>query len=218
MGITKIGTFTFQTKRAAAQYIQEILHSYQPGTKLVGDDAELITLLIGLHPRSDEKFGTGIDYITTRIIEGGQPGFWITRIDGSTDDFSYRKCLSGELSHKAQVLKAMRWSIKDQIDDFRRAQFVVQTINCPLTRVALSNDRTTHVDHFNPTFAELAETYVEMVAGGFDAIVVKTTRNHPGPDLAEPHYSAFSEYHRDRAQLRLVHRSANLARVKLVID
>lgn len=210
----RIGKFSFATKAAATEKIREILYGYSPGTRLDGDDAELIGLLVTLHPRSAEKIGAGIDYITTRRLVGKQPGFWLCRVDGTSDDFSFKKSLSGsDFSHKTQVQRGMRWTVDDQIKNFRRIAFTnpAQPV-CPVTGIALSNDPTTHVDHVSPTFAELAATYADAV-GGFDAIQVRLSNSHPGVDLMEPHDKDFSKYHRAKATLRLLHRSANLARL-----
>ena len=107
------------------------------------------------------------------VIEHGAPGFLITRIDGTVEDFSYRKALAGkDFSQRTQVIKAMRRAVDDQTLEFRRQQFAQnQSPICPLTGLQLTIDPTTHVDHWHPTFVELAELYAEKV-GGFDAITI----------------------------------------------
>jgi len=239
-----IGGYIFDSKKDAQDTIRQILHSYPNNTILAGGDAALITALVGLHPHADEKIGPGIHHISVRIIEHGAPGFVITRLDGTIDDFSYKRALEGkELDHRQQVIRAMRRAIADQIEDFRRNEFTQRTqqyeawdrftdkhpnpnsINqlwnayeelnpiCPVTGIRLTNDPTTHVDHYEPRFVELAEKYAQD-NGGFDNIPVISDSIRPGPRLTAPHQEQFRQFHKVNAQLRLIHRSANLMREK----
>jgi hypothetical protein len=209
----RIGEYSFPTKKAAIIKIRGILHTQPHGVALTGDDADFITALLGLHPEADEKIGAGIEHITVRVIDGGTTGFWIVRIDGTCDDFSYIRCLNGD-NHRLRVLKAMRRCIEDQILDYRRTTFTHNPEPiCPLTGVVLTNDPTTHVDHHNPTFVELAEMYANTI-GGFDSITVVNNKTHPGPQLVPPHLINFPQFHRHHATLRLTHCSANLARTR----
>lgn len=210
--IIRIGDFTFPTKKAAAEEIRRVLHSYRSGSTLNGADAELITALIGLHPTADEKIGAGIQSIEVRRMDRGAPGFWINRTDGTRIDFSYRRCLDGDLSHRSSVLRAMRSSVSDQILDYRRKAFRANPEpRCPLTGQVLRNDPTTHVDHDPLDFARLADLYATVV-GGYESIAFAPSDTHPGPRLAAPHEQMFPKFHREAATLRLLHRSANLAR------
>lgn len=211
---TVIGDFEFPTKKAAIEHVRKILWSYRPGTRLVGDDAELITALAGLHPRAEEKIGVGIDHISVQTIDRGAPGFRIKRLDGSADDLGHKRPFEGDLSHRNRVLKAMRRSVEHQIQSFRRTQFAAHPVwQCAHTGNLLRNDPLTHVDHVNPTFAELAEEYAASV-GGFDAIAVTSSPTHPGPALVEHHRIQFELFHDQRKCLQLVHHSANTARAR----
>jgi hypothetical protein len=242
---TRIGRFSFPTKKKAREAIRAILHSYPDCVPLVGADGELIAALLGLHHQADVKIGVGVDHLEVRRIEHGAPGFWIVRVDGTGEDFSYRRALDGPLNQRAQVIKAMRRAVQTQIDEFRRNEFERHrraylqgsaaqrdpawdrfdprnfAFNfeeyqcaapvCPLTGLRLINDPTTHVDHWGSSFVELADTYADQ-NGGYDTIAVEPGRTHPGPKLAASHEIRFADYHRRNAKLRLVHRSANLAR------
>lgn len=238
-----IGRFSFPSKTAAIAEIRRIKDDYPLNTALVGDDAELMLAVLGNHHDRIQKIGVGVQHISVRRIEHGARGFWITRIDGSCDDFSYKTALNGELSHEAQVKRAMRSAITPAIRQFKEQQFAktyntppgAPTYNptndpsepnnlwsqsivytpptCPLTGNNLSNDSTTHVDHHDPTFAELVAGFVSE-NGGFDGINIKSSATHPGPALCQPTLIKWVDYHERNATLRLIHRSANLARSK----
>jgi hypothetical protein len=210
---TAIGAFVFRTKQEAADEIRRILHGTQLRTPLEGIDAELITALVGIHPDAVTKIGTGIRCIETRIIDGGQPGFWITRTDGSMDDFSYRKALSGDRSPRAQCHQAMRYAVREQTAQFRRDEFSQHlVITCPLTGQELT-PKQSHVDHIN-NFSRLADAFVLCFTEGYDRIPIGSSITHPGPALTEPTLTAWRQFHAEHAQLRVVHPSANLARAR----
>lgn len=239
----EIGEYSFPSKAAAVAEIRRIKDEYPLDTPLLGDDAKLITALLGLHPDAAEKTGPGIQHITIRAIEYGARGFWVTRTDGSCDDFSYKTALNGDLSHTAQVKRAMRFAIDPQIKAFKDQQFqqvwgsppgappynpdldyfhadnlwatsIVHTpLICPITNNQLDNNATTHVDHHNPPFAELIAKFVTDV-GGFDNIRTEPSPTHPGQQLCEPTKTQWIDFHQQHATLRLIHRSANLARAR----
>lgn len=212
----EIGGFIFATKKAASDAIRQILHTTQHRTPLAGDAAELIHALLGQHPDAAEKIGPGVASIEVRAIDYGKPGFWVTRTDGTTCDFSYRRALSGAEPHPAQVKRAMRSAVRDQIDEFRATAFEQAggVITCPLTAQRLEPGRWVHVDHI-VDFATIASVYVS-IAGGYDQIRVESFLTHPGPALIEPWLSTWRQFHAEHAQLRVVHKSANLARYKKV--
>ena len=238
-----LGNFTFPSKAAAINEIRRIKDEYPLNSPLVGDDAELMLAVLGNHHDREAKIGSGVAHISVRRIEHGARGFWITRIDGTCDDFSYKTALNGELSHEAQVKRAMRSAIDPVIRKFKDNQFastwgtppgspdydpdrdpfdpenlwaqsiVYMPLVCALTGNQLTNDASTHVDHHDPTFAELAAAFASE-NGGFADIPIKSSTTHPGPALCEPTRTKWIDYHERNASLRLIHRSANLARAK----
>lgn len=90
----KIGDIEFSTKKAAAEHCRELLKTL-PASEPV--DAATKTFLTGLltrHPKATEKVGAGIkDFFVVQ----GQFGrcFHVLRVDDTTEDFSYTKCLGG---------------------------------------------------------------------------------------------------------------------------
>lgn len=210
-----IGPFEFPTKKEATTQIRDILHTAPLREPLAGDDLALISALVTCHPDAEEKIGAGIQSINVRIIEHGSRGFWITRTDGTVIDFSYRVCLNNSLAgHRPRVLDALRRGIDDQINDHRRHFFATTTEpRCPLTDQPLRPDQA-HVDHEHPTFAELAATFIAAV-GDPATIPTRAAPNGIGHVLANPtHLAAWQDFHRAKATLRVIHRSANSARYR----
>ena len=215
MGREKIiGAYVFPTRKAAEEAIRSVLHHAPLRVPLTGDEFALISALVSCHPDAEARIGAGIASIDVRIIDYGQRGFWITRVDGTMTDFSYRKALDGAPNQRTLVLSALRREVREDIDAFRREVFALDPHPvCPLTGQPLAFGPDAHVDHSDPTFVELAEGWV-LTQGGWDAVNV-CPDDGPGQRLVDhAQHADWIAWHRQRARLRVVHRSANLARYR----
>mmetsp|Transcript_6615 Transcript_6615/g.11892 ORF Transcript_6615/g.11892 Transcript_6615/m.11892 type:complete len:380 (-) Transcript_6615:1631-2770(-) len=79
--------------------LRDILHHYgnqlntdRPNIVLDGEALAIVMETIKLHPRSATKIGVGIQNVFVGWSTHGSPCFNIQRVDGSVEDFSYRKC------------------------------------------------------------------------------------------------------------------------------
>lgn len=90
-----IGTHTFDTQAAAVRFIQEVLYRHPLLEPIKGDDHAFLLELLKKHPGAAEKIGSGVEHFTVETAKGGTKCFYITRIDGSRSDFSFKKCLRG---------------------------------------------------------------------------------------------------------------------------
>ena len=217
----RIGDYTFPSKKRAREAIQEILYSRPHRTPLVGPDYELLGALLGLHHRADEKIGTGISHIEIRTVDFGKPGFWAVRTDGSAVDFSYIRCLDGARTQEAEVKVAMRNAIQPDIDRFRREELHRLRTNglpmvCELSGNPIGDGPDTHVDHYGADneFHQIAARFAEL-QGGFTNIATRSVEIGIGCVLDDDDvFDAWVAFHRANAQLRLIHRSANLQRFR----
>ncbi|MGH3793874.1 MAG: DCL family protein [Pseudonocardiaceae bacterium] len=123
----QIGQRTFQRVEDAWQAVREVLNPPPLGSKLEGDALAFISDLMLLHPNAEEKIGPGIAAITVRAVYQNR-GFWITRTDGTEDNFSIDKCLRKPappmVVKRLAVHGALRKAITEQLDEVR-AQFSV---------------------------------------------------------------------------------------------
>lgn len=212
-----IGAFIFPTRKAAEREIRRILHDSPLDIPLQSHEHDLIAALASCHHEAETKIGVGIQHITVRQVEYGSRGFWITRTDGTSVDFSYRTALDGAPSHRQQVNEALRVEVSDEIIEFRHRWFAENAnfdgmVTCPLTGVRFPHGRTAHVDHVLP-FAELVERFVKL-AGGYEQLECVPEPHGIGrPRLRDREIAAaWQRFHADNAQLRVIHASANLAR------
>ena len=105
----------FKSRAALERYIKALLIEVPAGAELTGEAEEIVTDLINHHPKAAEKTGAGIKKIVVRPdqIWKKNKQFWIVRQDGTEIDFSYRKCLHGEMSRidlfRRLVGRQWRW-------------------------------------------------------------------------------------------------------------
>lgn len=205
-----IGAREYKTKKAAQEAIREVLYRYSPGeTVSRPEDQEFLADLILNHPDPASKIGVGIARFEVRD-NWGTHGFWVIRTDGSETDFSFVKCLHPPTKQQT-VHVALRRAVMDQMMQFREAALRNGPAVCPVTGQPI-DDSSAHVDHYDPTFFELADSYV-AARGGYNAFrVLETADGVFGRRLADPvAAAAWQEYHRANAKLRLVSKKANLS-------
>lgn len=89
----EIGSMVFDTKTKAKDYYNGIFSRYADGQEVGSEDFENLLKLIKKHPRSEEKIGSGIKRIFRDKTKHGASCFWIERMDGTKEDFSYLKCI-----------------------------------------------------------------------------------------------------------------------------
>lgn len=207
MAIFLIGLREYPTKTAARSAVQSVLYRYGPGDTITdSDDQEFLADLVQLHPDAEGKIGLGIRNFEVRR-NWSTLGFWIIRIDGTETDFSFVKCLHAP-SQEQLVRTALRYAVIDQVVQFRDAALLTP-IACPITGESL-DARNAHVDHYNPTFLDLAHMFVAD-RGGYGQIGTSSADGRIGRRLVDTDLErAWQAFHRQNAHLRLVSVAANL--------
>ena len=87
----QIGALNFPRKKDANDFFREMLYRYDLGDKVSKDDAVLAQLL-SKHPEATEKIGAGIESFSVRAADYGTRCFWVNRVDGSFEKFSFKAC------------------------------------------------------------------------------------------------------------------------------
>jgi len=88
-----VGDLVFSKKTDAVEHFKRMLNSYNLGDKVSLQDAKLLEELLKTHPEANEKIGAGVASFSIRSADFGTRCFWINRIDGTTEKFSFRSCL-----------------------------------------------------------------------------------------------------------------------------
>jgi hypothetical protein len=201
--------------------IQNILYSF--ANKNIDKNSVEHNVLFDVlkrHPNVVEKIGDGVDYFYVQRSKWktNQYNFMIRRIDGSSTDFSFKKCLYPEQKNS----KSKNWGsifrgvIKDQIDSFRVSAFDVIGIKdkfiCSQTNLKFKKIYS-HVDHVYPlTFDSIMHEFIEL--NKIDVNKINLSEDMGTSEvqkiLDKDIVESFYEFHKNRSVLRVVCSSANL--------
>lgn len=88
-----IGGKIFEKKGDALEFFQVMLAKYYPGDTVSDDDSVWLTGLIARHPEAAEKIGNGIRNFSVRRADYNTKCFWVNRVDGTSEKFSYKSCV-----------------------------------------------------------------------------------------------------------------------------
>ena len=87
-------TRTFAKKGDAHEVFRVMLNKYDPGHRLTETDSIDLMALLKHHTEYSAKIGVGVSYLAVMRNQFNTQSFQIVRIDGSTDDFSYKHCIT----------------------------------------------------------------------------------------------------------------------------
>lgn len=209
-----LGDQVFKTKKALKEHISKYLKCANMGP-IPEVDNEWVHELLRCHPRYDDKTA-GIKDVRIIIEKDlGWNHFSIQKEDGTTEDFSYHKCLDQfRSSPRSYARAAFRYAIADQVRAFREKVFQHHsTVVCPETSLALRNDKNTHIDHdFRQlTFKTILNTFPKEKGLDIEAIQTEPAGTN-GRTLKDNELRrSFGKYHKDHAKLRAIHYTANLS-------
>lgn len=89
----KIAGHQFERKTDALAFMKVMLNRYRPGDAVSAADGAFLAEALKRHPEATTKIGPGISSFDVRSADYGTKCFWILRIDGSEERFSYKSCV-----------------------------------------------------------------------------------------------------------------------------
>lgn len=198
-----------RTQVAKADLAKTILNGVPFDMPLAGDDLAAILGLLANHPQAAAKVGAGLERITVARALMGSRCFQIHRVDGTTTDFSYRKCLT-TTSPKTAVTAACRLAVAAHMQ-IVKTEKLWATGQCEVTGMPV-DDQNSHLHHAPPMFDQLVGQWVAQ-SGGFETVSDRLKRedNQHGETLSYDDRTSWLAYHDQNAVLQLVHKKANLA-------
>jgi hypothetical protein len=161
----QVGEHTFQSLKEATTFMQEFVASRKDQMPIEevdffltkNKDFEFLMNLVRRHPYSDNKIGCGIKSFEIVRTVYNNYCLYLTRLDGSRTDFSWRECLNATPEEQSMV-KAMRKAVDYQIIKWVKTHTHKGQLCC-LCNKKLAE----HVDHVPPnTFEEIAERFIKM--------------------------------------------------------
>lgn len=212
----KIGGKEFSSKKEALNHYRVILNSYDFGETLKQDDFDDIMDLLETHPKVKEKIGIGIEKVKIAKLKYDTKSFELVRFDGSTECFSYTKRINSPKTDFSKFREACRQAIQEDLRNVKLSYFDKHSkkgrVKCQETG-DLSKFEELNVDHRQPnTFSVIVDRFVELnniELNNIDYILVDGGPNELADDKLK---EKFRQYHKDKANLRIVKRNLNLGR------
>jgi hypothetical protein len=84
----------FARKGDAHDFFRAILNRYDLGQRVNDADTADLLALLKHHTEYPVKIGAGVSYLEVASNVHHTRSFWIVRVDGSRDDFSYQHCIT----------------------------------------------------------------------------------------------------------------------------
>lgn len=192
----KLADLCFKTKTDAQRFVSSFLKNNK---SISAENKPWVYELFKLHPRYSEKSINMKDIIIQKHL--GNNHFGILYNNGTTDDFSYNKCLSGD-RHFHDIKKTMRLLIFDQTYSFKLEKFKINpSQTCETCHCVLFNDSLATVDHIN-FFSNIADQFIKLY--------LNVDANQMSKLLKDPNMiSLWKEFHLKNASLRLLCKSCN---------
>lgn len=212
----EIGDKEFESKKEALNYYKTILNSYDFGETLKTNDFYDILDLLETHPSVKEKIGVGIDKVRVAKLKYDTRVFELLRIDGSTEYFSYTKRINSPKTDFTKFNKACRQIIQEDLKNVKLSYFEKYSkkgkVKCQETGEFLCWEELT-VDHRQPnTFSVIVDRFIELK--NIELKNIDYLKIDGGPnELADKKLKEdFRQYHKDKANLRIVKKALNLGR------
>lgn len=154
---------SFKSKSEATAYFKEMLNRYHDGDELNPEDDEILFELLQRHPNTDEKVGAGVKcfYRDPSPIHPSSC-FHLERIDGTTTDFSYTSCISGNPpTLSQQFYEACRYAVSRGLIDKKVKLFkdAGGTMLCGKTGTQLTIHEAEY-RHTTPSFREIVRDFI----------------------------------------------------------
>lgn len=87
-----IGGEAFNTQAEARERFRAILYKYRLGETIDAADAKFMISALQRHPEAATKIGPGVQSFEVRTADFGTRCFWVNRVDGTSEKFSFNAC------------------------------------------------------------------------------------------------------------------------------
>ena len=203
----------FNNRTDIEKKLRSIVNIVPLHTPLNDDNTLFLINVLRHHHQFEQKMGGEVNMKQLEIRinkdDGYAPtrGIWIVKKDNTSVGISWHTALqpSGGSSKKQDVCQAARYEINDQILDFReKTSSLCELCNDPIT-VGID---IVHVDHIK-LFDELFKLFMKTLSITYNDIDTEN-RLFIDRNLA----LQWSQFHKEHATLRVVHKTCNLKRSK----
>jgi hypothetical protein len=212
----KIGNKDFKYKKDALNYYKEILNSYNFGDIVNEKDKIEIIELLKIHPDYEKKFSNGIECITVDKVKYNNKAFHVVNNNSEKEAFSYIKCINGNKPPLTLFSNTCRHIVQEDIHNVKY-QYFSDNSKSGQVKCQESGDlciwKELVVDHRQPnTFSIIVDRFIEVNNIDINKIdyveVLDGIYKFKDEELSQQ----FKEYHKLKANLRIVKKGKNLGR------
>ncbi len=212
----QIGDKTYATKKEALNHYKTILNSYDFGETISSQNFSDLLDLLETHPEVTEKVGVGIESIRVAKLKYNTKAFELVRFDGSTEYFSYTKRINAPKNDFTKFREACRQVIQEDLRKVKLEYFEKYSkkgqVKCQETG-SLSKYEELNVDHRQPnTFSVIVDRFIELNNIDIQRIEYIPVDGGPNELADEELKTKFKQYHKDKANLRIVKKDLNFGR------
>lgn len=211
-----IGENKFSSKKDALEFYRIILNSYAKDEKLNSTDFDNVYALLEIHPRKIEKIGCGIEYFRVGLAKFNTKSFELVRKDGTTEFFSFTKRINKPKDSFLKFTDACRQSIQIDLRNVKQQYFADNSkkgkVKCQETGELLTYEQL-NTDHRQPnTFSVIVDRFIEIKGLDINEIEYLQISGAPNEIADKSLEIEFREYHKEKANLRIVKKELNLSR------
>lgn len=215
----QIGRLNFKYKKDVIAYFKKILNSYEFRKSLDEEDFNDVLNLLKIHPNAKEKIEIGIKEIKVDKTRYKTKCFNVIRVDSSCEIFSYIKCINGSLPPLTKFSKICRDVISNDLRlvklSFFKGNSKKGRVKCQETG-ELSLWEELNVDHRQPnTFSIIVDRFLELHRIDLSSIEYIESIDNVYSFKDKALSEKFRNYHKEKANLRLVRKDKNLGRSHL---
>ena len=213
----EIGKLKFTSKKDALLHYKTILNSYEIGEELNENDFNDLFALLETHPKVTEKIGVGIKTIKIgQIKKYNVKSFELVRNDNSTDFFSYTKRIKSPKKDFTKFSEACRQAVQEDLRNTKLAYFKNYSkkgqVKCQETGELLKWTEL-NIDHRQPnTFSVIVDRFIELNNLNISKIEYLIIDNISREFANKQLIKDFKQYHKEKANLRIVKSELNLGR------
>jgi len=211
-----IGDKIYATKKDALNHYKTILNSYDFGEILNQIDFTDVFDLLETHPNIKEKIGVGIEKIRIAKLQYRTKSFELVRFDNSTEYISYTKRINSPKSDFTRFREACRQAVQEYLRKVKLDYFDKNSkkgqVKCQETGELL-NWEDLSIDHRQPnTFSVIVDRFIELYNIDIQKIEYIQVDGGQNELANEELKKKFKEYHKEKANLRIVKKTLNLSR------
>lgn len=204
----RLGPYKYTSKEELKAKLKTFLEAAPDGPVSHPMAIEKLNCLLLLHPRAEEKIGSGIcQFVIARNELGSGKGFKVVRVDGTEERFSYKACIDGqEVTNRFKAIEALRFAVRLQLAEFRRS--LTLPIVCAITGLPIATNSELHIDHKLP-FWRLVREFCRQYSVDLNCVETKGSGEHL--QLVDKSLeSQFQQFHSNCAILQPSLKEANL--------